>query len=477
MPVKRITITPGEREQTIDRIPLARREQEREPEAAERERARRAAPPDSDEPELIVPRSQLTVLFYDLAMRLRSRVGPLIADTASERAFIAAADQSAPAIGDELFNEYAPVEYEIAGTYLETLVSGVAYHIPRAEVLALDRRLLAEVDHAAFNPFGLTPANKSLRALPNVMQLPYRISASSFWVRLGEEHLEVGRKEGDDPEDAEVNWKRRKPSPDDEVEQWNPFNVADGASFEPGYLTAKKVARLDRVAITPPPLHVGDQPQHWPLYYYFDTGDVAKFKVTSEPTFEAEEVALSFSRSRPLHVYLKPVLFVSDIRFRAYDQFGNSRELTEHSFIPSVGVWFGGRVAAFPSIPRKDGEQTNAPPYARSHGANFMRMPIVREGFVRVLAEYRASPFITGGGIIILPGQQMTDVSFTQSLPNGIQHDGLPFFDTTGTLCGVLRQQSKKFYVWFRRDLTVAQLRELGGTTGNTDVTPSGLIT
>lgn len=90
-------------------------------------------------------------------------------------------------------------------------------------------------------------------------------------------------------------WKKRKERAADAGERWRPDNLTQGEAQESAYQDMKGKGgrfhlKLDaRVYFEP-----------------FDTGDAANFKVTREPSPNAEEVEFMFSGASPSRLFLKP---------------------------------------------------------------------------------------------------------------------------------------------------------------------------
>lgn len=102
-------------------------------------------------------------------------------------------------------------------------------------------------------------------------------------------------------------WKEREHKADEASERWNPDNLTGGE--------AKRAAEHDQKG------QGGGfnlKVESRLIYEPFDTGDRLNFKVTKEPSFDADEVSLKLS-GRPSRVFLRPQLLVFG-RAERYDR-------------------------------------------------------------------------------------------------------------------------------------------------------------
>jgi hypothetical protein len=451
-----------------------------------------AAPEDDDpgrldtyrpEDDIILPPEEAQIYFYDLGLRLRSVPGPLLEGVELERAYRPAAEHDAATPREGFWNEYVPVEYEVTGTVTvgprdegyPTRFTG-----DEGQLAALDRRMLGVGDD--LDPFGYSSANGSGRSVPNVAPIPYEFSYGWLTAHLGGKVYVVGHRLEDDPDSKDVKWKPRKPGPRDGDERWNPYNLGSGTAQRAGYLDLKgSTGSFSGFAVRPPEI-VALSDFNRPIYHYFDTTRHDLYKVTKLPAFDAPAAALTLDSSGPIHVYLKPVVHWTEVAFHAQDQFGSTHTL----FVgPGMGVtyledvWFGGRIPTYPYWPS---EFYPSPiDFMRVYGQSYMRMPLVRDGFARVLTAYRAWLAAQGTGYIIHGGQEMASAGVTLSWYNyGIT----PWYTLLGRLVGVVRQGRRMYYVWANSDFLAnnepgkmfegGQVVPVGYAA---DITPSGLTT
>jgi hypothetical protein len=412
-----------------------------------------------------VSRGKLTIEVFDLGTRLRS-VAPTVFDGKRVRL---RSELTAPEVRDDYFNEYVETEYTASGAVeVGPSESYIRLNLTDAEVRDLDAQALG-VGGDALDPFGFTPANGSRRKVPNCMPLPY---ANDYQIDLmvGEERYALAAPDGRAtfahsdlglpgdgaavPAEARDAWRRREAKDADSSEQWNPVSRGEGGSaefvggewryfgalnpaFGQGTLKPRGGAGK-RLAVA----HGHDEPPSsfnpgFGLFETFDTADTTNFKVTTEPSFEADEAGFRLTNVRT-RVYLKPRL----VKF-----YWGIFDLINFTLPLGDQVMFAGRLPLYPFPPAGDLRA----PSAATVAAYLAREPQARAAVVRNRALY---PGATGH-----PGTD-SSVSIYElpGTPPGTARNYLNY-SQVGMLVAVVVAGGAKYYVWRR---TQAAARNAG---------------
>lgn len=333
-------------------------EETRRPSLPEGETPRGVAHVDDEDTPLLRRLKKGVLTFYDLGTRLRS-VPPStdFSDFGRTRPV-----EPPPVADDEAghVNEYLEVEIDAPAENLRVTyrppydehvsddyglgTNHVQADIPDAVQFGYDEALLGalrEGSEDVVSPLDTFPANGSGRELPACAPVPYVATvferadyhesdgypteAFDFTLYNGDNTLRfpnttfresvedlrawANDEPADEGDDVDVQavfngmdflknekWKEREHEDAEGVERWNPHNLTGGEAKraaeheqkgQGGGLNLKVESRL--------------------IYEPFDTGDAENFKVTKEPSFEAEEVTLKLS-GKPTRVFLRPQL-------------------------------------------------------------------------------------------------------------------------------------------------------------------------
>ena len=440
------------------------------------------------------------VTLYDLGLRLRSRPGPLVTGYELERAYRPNGETGTVARRDDYWNEYVPVE-------TEALSQMVAVHdrdtpVVRADVsdMALMEQRMLGLD-GGLDPFGESEANVTGRKVPNSAPLPYRYPSGLARLSLDDDSYDVGHNAATEV-DSEPHWRRRKPAERDATERWNPYNAESGVAYEEGRLSVRGGGELSRVAFRPVPFVGLSGARDLPVYHYFDTGRPDFYKVTSEPDYESPAVEFRAVKSKPLRVYLAPVIYsytviplVTSSAGHNYgvfvwpDIFGLHLADDDWAFLQ-----FGGRIPTYPHWP--DGGPTS-----RLYGQYIARTSAVwttpfSSFYPSVLAAFEDA-LLRGTGESLASGAVIDTVGINVGWIDQLSFSirsvyGRFFYPLVGRLAAVIAQGKKRWYVWansewvadnvaagmFEGGLITPHYSTIGPSSQDTaDVTPSGLFT
>lgn len=429
--------------------------------------------PVGDDPTRYVFRGKLSVEVFDLGTRLRS----VPEQDFDEKRVRLSSELSAPETRDDNFNEYVEKQFGAAGTVeVSTPGNYIRLNLSDAEVRSLDRQLLG-LPGDELDPFGFTAANRSGRKLPNCMPLPhannfkldlllgeerYALAAPDSRSTFAQSDLHLAGDGAQVEEERQAEWKKREPEDGDAAERWNPFNTGARSSsefinsqwqsftslnsaFEPGVLKPKKGAG-GRLAVA----HGHNEPLSgnnvgFGLFETFDTSDAETFKITREPSFDAEAVDFRLPSAR-VRVYLRP---------RIVKYFWGIFGLNNFTRPLGDQVMFAGRLPVYPFLPTGDLRL----PSQKTINSYLARTPEAAAAVRRNRALYpgaTSNPNPTGlASIYEFPGDGST---FARNYVR---------YNQVGLLVGVVVAGSRKYYVWRKRQ---DQERNAGTFPVSTDV-------
>jgi hypothetical protein len=255
------------------------------------------------EDDVYVRRQKPIITFYDLGTRLRS-VPPITFTRARVRPYGAT---EKPVRNDDYFNEYVEIEYELPRS-----VNQYALYTP-TEIARLVASLLGSRSPGSsdtLDPLGDSEANVTGRKLHNCQPLPYSAGRYHTVVAVNDDEYRLNDgTEGDTqsiwPVEEVTEWKMREPVESDAGEKWNPHNLAFSnvahrtATLKPKSARVTSLRNLYRFS-------EAIFSEMWGMYERFDTTDNENFRITSEPSFAADEVPVSFNTRDSIRVYLVP---------------------------------------------------------------------------------------------------------------------------------------------------------------------------
>lgn len=264
--------------------------------------------------EALTPPRKFGLIFLDLTTRLRSVPEAGLWQGRNFRRYLA---QDVPTANnpEHYFNEYAPIEFELAGhQYLDFDFAPPFSFVPDDPVNGwerLNRILLGSLAPPSgdphevrdpLDPTGVTAANGSGRLLTNCLPISYHVVEFGGGVNPLAARIFVGTHDysifdSTFPKDANeevVVYFKRDPKPTDNDERW-------------GYLEGYN--EFDKGT-----LHLEDKRNKGGQikfisgeYESFDTGDGVKFKVTREPLYTADPV--DFKITGPDNrIHLRPII-------------------------------------------------------------------------------------------------------------------------------------------------------------------------
>lgn len=372
------------------------------------------------------------IRFFDLGTRLRSVSPVTVVDGVAtainfdglRRREADATDLPTPHA--TYYNEYVEIPLEVPVTPVfspddnqwHMTVSGEQNAILNRQLLGA----LAETADDPLSPVEFSDANGSGRRLPHAMELfegndgypqyPFHILVfltgtgivREFKTLPGDTTPQLYYKfDGTLQTDynvwglvAEGVWSLREPEENEDEENWNPDNEASGAAHNQYAKPQSYKVREGDLLLSAgtlglaPGVQIVDAPfsSQAGIYYGFDTGDTDNYKLTAEPSFEAETVAFSF-RGKDNFVYLRPLPA----------SFMIATEVDDDPALLEISRAWVGRVPVYPAI-------------------NNIGCAVRR-------SEYGGIP---GAGEVI----------------TGAALDALP----VGALLGIIMQGQKIFYVW-----------------------------
>lgn len=151
---------------------------------------------------------------------------------------------------------------------------------------------------------------------------------------------------------ANPRWTKREAEDADAAERWTPRAVSDKQPFDWGSMKIKEPSKIASGHLKLDARLV---------YEPFDTGDTTNYKVTREPSFDADEVPFSYA-GEALKIYLKPqyLAFGRTERLQCFRRINfetyryatiDGDEWTEpfnHTAITSVNGWLNGTISITP---------------------------------------------------------------------------------------------------------------------------------
>jgi hypothetical protein len=302
---KKFTVRPG---QTV-RVELSKKDAQGT--EGKREREHKAVLFPDEDSDLYVRRGPVAMALYDLGTRLRSVPPDTVFNGLRRREYLSQ-ETASPDNAHNYFNEYVEVAYEVQGIFHPvTPEQEEAGELSTLEVTSeewerLDKMLLGSraplvegEPHDPFDPFGFSFANGSGRALTNVAPVPYSLMYFGA-IYIGDSDFGVSSDPHIvDPDHPVAGWDFRQPKEADAEERWNPHNLGDG-SYLPDNFAQRALEFKNKKAKGALGVQIHG-------YEYFSTGDPDTYKITTEPSFEAEEKKFSI-KGRDNRIYLRPTL-------------------------------------------------------------------------------------------------------------------------------------------------------------------------
>jgi hypothetical protein len=429
--------------------------------------AKKGILPVDEETPRYIRRRNLTITFLDLGTRLRS-----VADSSfDELRYRPRADTAAPVRNDERTNEYVEIDYTSPGQISVNFDGGVPYGRLSLTTSQLNdlQSLLLGLPGDSLDPFGSTEANVTGRKLTHCMPLPYGnlLNLNAF---INERHYLCGLASvipaEEIPQEDLDRWELRKGKADEDEERWNPHNLAQ---WNLAGLPLTREGQLKPKGAVGHGLRIVTAYLH--TYEPFDTDDAVNFKVTSEPSFDADAVLFKFSGS-PHRVYLRPrlVMHTPDMAL----PYTSASNPDQTFYLPSgAAMWaddlfaWAGRFPVYPQFPLHSPllSSFDRPVFE----AYYSRSPHATAAHDRIKALVLSLPSetrelfgIPADGVYAgTPDRQGAAQVREETDPASTPFGARLSYSMTGLLVGVIARGASRFYVWRKtQDETRSTLSE-----------------